>query len=473
MNKKYDCRGLSVAVGHRLSVVAAAVTLAASCGWANAQDAGAGKLGNQLTYVGADAAASADGVIPAWQPPGPQGGNWQYGELRADHWVHKGDQPVATITSANVSEFAEYLSPGQIEMLNQIPGYQMDVYPTRRSCGIPDFVAENSQKNVGFARLDATGLALDEAYVPGVPFPMPENGVQAMWNMKMRYRGIAFDMSHNLAGVSPRKGSDEWLKLYTEQFTYLPWAKQGSHLFSDYGHIDSAGYFSYNAPAALAGQAAVLMGKAGEQMETFYYFPGQRRVRRMPSYAYDAPQVGLDNQYNVDEISMFAGPLDRFDWKLVGKQEMIVPYNSFGLYDFKANFEDVAKRDFIAPSHRRYERHRVWVVEATVRDGMRHSAPKRVFFIDEDSWSPLLALDYDAQGRVAKVREGYLIPVYETGACDVQTFAQHNLIDGRYLFDNSSMGTGADNQWVTEQGGDPKLRMSFYSADSLRAISDR
>ncbi|MEW3697655.1 DUF1329 domain-containing protein, partial [Pseudomonas aeruginosa] len=119
----------------------------------------------------------------------------------------------------------------------------------------------------------------------------------------------------------------------------------------------------------------------------------------MPSYSYDAPQIGLDNQYTVDEANVFFGTMDRFDWKLIGKQELLVPYNDFGAYDTGAKVETFAGNDSIAPQSRRYELHRVWVVEANVRQGMRHQAPKRMFYIDEDSWNPLLAVDYDKQGQ--------------------------------------------------------------------------
>ncbi|MBI8318525.1 DUF1329 domain-containing protein [Pseudomonas aeruginosa] len=128
----------------------------------------------------------------------------------------------------------------------------------------------------------------------------------------------------------------------------------------------------------------------------------------------------------------------------------------------------------IAPQSRRYELHRVWVVEANVRQGMRHQAPKRMFYIDEDSWNPLLAVDYDKQGQIWKVREGFSIPVYETGACDVQAQVQYNLADGRYLFDMTSIGAGKnDIRWLTEDNGSPRLKRDFFTSDNLRAISER
>jgi hypothetical protein len=180
----------------------------------------------------------------------------------------------------------------------------------------------------------------------------------------------------------------------------------------------------------------------------------------------------MENQYTLDEPFVFNGTIDRFDWKLVGKKEIYVPYNAFGAYDFSAKVDDVMKPDFVDPGHRRYELHRAWVVEATVKAGMRHTAPKRTFYLDEDSWNLLLADDYDGQGKLAKVREGFLIPVYETGTCDVSAFVQYNLNEGRYVFDMHAAGTGTDVKWVTEPTG-PRFKPAFYTADNLRAISDR
>lgn len=453
-------------------VVALAVSVAFCSAQAAQQDAA--QLGTSLTPLGGEAAASADGAIPAWTPPGRQDAGWSYGEVRGQHWKFKDDKPLYSITSANLAQHAAKLSPGQLELFKKLPGYRMDVYPTRRSCGAPDFVVANTRSNVGFAQLDGDGLALREAHVPGIPFPMPKSGAEVMWNMKMRYRGVGFDMAKTISGISPRQGGGEWLRTSTDWFAYTPWGAKGSALFSSFDHLEMATYFSYNEPAALAGQAGVVTTKAGEQATTFYYFPGQRRVRRMPSYSYDAPQIGLDNQYTIDESNVFFGPMDRFDWKLVGKQELLVPYNAFGAYDGSARIEDVAKQDFIAPESRRYELHRVWVVEANVRQGMRHQAPKRVFYIDEDSWNGLMAVDYDKQGQIWKVREGFTIPVYETGACDMEAQVQYNLVDGRYLYDMTSIGAGRkDHRWLAEDAGNPRLKRDFYTSDNLRAISER
>lgn len=450
-----------------------AMTLVALAAGGLAQSHDAGRLGRELTTAGAEPGASKDGAIPAFVGTEPAVGGWAWGKQRVEHWKHKGEKPLYTIDASNVDKYADRLSPGQVALVKQTKGYTMDVYPSHRDCGVPAFVADNTRKNVAMAKLKDNGWALQEAALPGFPFPMPENGAQAMWNMKMRYRGLAVDYPQVITAASPAKGSEEWIKAYSEQTNYYPWGVKGGTQFSKVREIENFVYYAYSAPAALAGQALAITIYAEAPTETFYYFPGQRRVRRMPTYAYDAPQIGFENQYTLDEPYVFNGALDRFDWKLVGKKEMIVPYNSFGAYDFAAKFEDVAGRDFIVASHRRYEMHRVWVVEATVKQGMRHLAPKRTFYLDEDSWNPLVADDYDGMGKLWKVREGYSIPVYETGACDVSAFAQYNLISGRYVFDEHGVGTGKDVRWITEAGGNPRLSPAFYTAENLRSISER
>lgn len=452
---------------HRAVAIAAAMSMS----FAYADDAG--KLGTTLSPSGAEKSASADGAVPVWSQPEPQGAGWTFGKRRIEFFKYKDDKPLYAIDAGNVDKYADKLAPGQVELIKSTKGFRMDVYPSRRTCGTPDFVAENTRKNVGFARMASDGVSLEEAHVPGFPFPMPGNGAEAMWNMKLRYRGLASGMRNSQTIVSPRKGSDEWIKAANDITVFVPWGVKGSTLFSKVDRMEAAVYFAYNAPAALAGQAAVVTTIAGKPQEAHYYFPGQRRVRRMPTYSYDSPQIGMDNQVTVDESYVYSGPMDRFDWKLVGKKELIVPYNALGIFDFTAKADDVLLRDAPAPAVRRYETHRVWIVEATVKQGVRHLAPKRTFYLDEDSWAPLLAVDQDAQGKVWKVREGYAMPVYETGTCDVAAYSQYNLADQRYFLNYTSLGAGSDIQYYTEAAGNPRLKRDFYTSDNLRAISER
>ena len=66
---------------------------------------------------------------------------------------------------------------------------------------------------------------------------------------------------------------------------------------------------------------------------------------------------------------VFSGSPDRYDWKLLGKKRMIVPYNAY-----KASATTTPRDGFLTPNHLnpdflRYEEHRVWVLEATLKPG--------------------------------------------------------------------------------------------------------
>jgi len=428
---------------------------------------------DKLTPSGAEREGNKDGTIPAWQGAEAPLAGWEWGKYRLASWKHKDEKPLLTIDAANADKHVDKLSAGQLAMLKQRKDYRMDVYPSHRTCGVPDFVAANTRKNLNTAKIGDDGWSLKEATVPGYPFPVPSNGLEAMWNSKMRYRGVGIDYKGTITAVSPRRGASEWIRADSEQTLFIPWGVKGSSALSSFPPVEFFVYFAYTAPAALAGQSLAITQYLNQaENETFYYFPGQRRVRRMPTYSHDSPQIGMENQYTLDEPNVFNGALDRFDWKLVGKKEMYVPYNAFGAHDFQARFEDVARPDFIAQDHRRYELHRVWVVEASVKAGMRHSAPKRTVYLDEDSWAPLMMDDFDGQGKLAKMREGFLIPVYETGTCDAMAMVQNNIAEGRYVFDTHTVGVGKDIRWVTEPNG-PRYKGAFYTADNLRAISER
>lgn len=452
--------------------VVLAAAFAVSGGAYAATDAEAAKLGKELTPVGAEKGANKDGSIPAWQGTEAPNAGWSYGKSRAEFWKHHDDKALYSIDAGNVDKYADKLSPGQIQLLKQSKGYKMEVYPSRRTCGNPDFVVENTKKNATSAKLGPDGWSLKEATVPGVPFPIPKSGTEVMWNAKMKYAGVGFEFPTLYTALSPRQGASEWIDATSTQTYFFPWGKKGSTQLSSLPPVEYFTFFSYKSPTALAGQSLAITNYLDKSNEVFYYFPGQRRVRRMPTYAYDAPQIGFENQYTMDEPRMFNGTIERFDWKLVGKKELIVGYNAFGMYDPKVNFHDVAKSEGLSSANRRYETHRVWVVEATVKPGVRHVAPKRTFYIDEDSWAIVVAEDYDAQGKLWKVREGFVIPVYETGSCDNPAFVQHNVIDNRYLVDQSSLGGGKDMRWFVE-ANDPKLKEGFYTSENLRAISER
>ncbi len=432
-----------------------------------------GVAGAILLAMATGTAAVAQDAVPSFSGPATPEPGWTYNKTRGDYWKFKGDKPLFSITAANVQQYADKLTPGQLALFKEKPGYRMDIYPTHRDCGYPDWIQANTKQNATLAKLDPSGNYLQDAVLPGIPFPNPANGAQLMWNFETRYRGVGIFWPTTTTAVSPRPGTTDWIATSGPQSIFFPWGGKGQHKASDNGGLLYGIYFRYDNPPALAGQAIVQRYYMKDPSETYYYFPGQRRVRRMPTYGYDAPQIGFENNYTLDEPWLFNGPIDRFDWKIVGKKELYVPYHSFGIYDFHKKFHDVAQDSFINPDDRHYELHRVWMVVGTVKADARHVAPKKVIYFDEDSFLALAGEDYDAQGHLWKVREGFSMPVWELGTCDSEAFVQYDLLNGRYVFDQAELGQTQDMQWLPESTGDAHFTDDYYSSETLRSVSER
>ena len=168
--------------------------------------ADAASLGTTLTPLGGERAGNADGSIPAWTDGGALEPGWSYGKPRADYFKHKGDKPLFTIDAANVDQYAGKLTEGQVAVIKAFKNYKLEVYPSRRYCSAPDFVQANTKANVGTAKIGADGWSLAEATVPGIPFPLPQSGIEVLWNAKMKYAGVALDMKALWVMLSPRSG---------------------------------------------------------------------------------------------------------------------------------------------------------------------------------------------------------------------------------------------------------------------------
>ena len=428
-----------------------------------------------LTWIGAERAGNKEGTIPAWEGMDKPLAGYSYGKFRGDYWSHKDEKPLFSINAANADQYADKLPPGEVAVLKAIPGYQLDVYPTHRDCGFPANVEANTKATAGRSKIGADGWSLQDAILPSVPFPQPKSGIEAMWNFLARYQGVGVIWPLGRTYVSPRPGGTEPLDIRYVQTLYLPWAEKNGSAPTQSPMVYGL-YYAYTKPAALEGQALGQRYYWNRDVESFYYFPGQRRVRRLPAYAYDAPLIGFENQYPSDMVFIMIGNPDRFDWKIVGKKEMYVPYNAYGWMRFDSNLKnsDWAGPKFVKPEVRRYELHRVLVVEGTVKKGTRHNSPRKVFYLDEDSWLTAYGEDYDAQGKIWKVKEGTIIPMWDAGVCaNTEGIYVHDLASGRYLVDGVVMGLGKDILFTPTNNGDKTLKDDFYTAESLRAVSER
>jgi len=158
--------------------------------------------------------------------------------------------------------------------------------------------------------------------------------------------------------------------------------------------------FNTMEPPFKAGESLVIRDSidADSPRKAWQYLLGQRRVRRAPTVAYDTPDFVASGANYFDEVQGLLGHIDRYSWTLKGKKEMLVPYNNNG---FIASDADEAIAEFhLNPEHVRWEKHRVWEVEAQIGEGKRHAVPTRTYYIDEDSWVILLMDGYDAEGNL-------------------------------------------------------------------------
>ncbi len=383
-----------------------------------------------LTPVGAEKAANADGTIPAWD-----GGITRApaGYTPGRHYVDPfaSDKPLFTITQQNAAQYAAKLSDGHQALLKAYPGFKMNVYPTRRSASLPQRIYDAIGKNVGRARLVNDGNGVEGA-IGGPAFPMPTSGVEVIWNHLLRFRGEA--VRRWVTQATPTRGG---------QFTPVQFDEETYLLFSLPNMTPAAlsnriAYFkqTVTAPARLAGGILLVhetMDQVKKPRDAWLYNPGQRRVRRAPQVAYDNPGTAADNMRTSDQLDMFNGAPDRYEWKLVGKREIYVPYNSYKLQDPAVKYKDVVTPLHLNPERLRYELHRVWVVDATLRPGQRHIYKRRVFYVDEDSWQILVVDQYDNRDQLWRVSEGHPINFYNVPTTWTAAEAHIDLQAGRYV----------------------------------------
>ena len=392
---------------------------------------GAAELGRDLTPMGAQAAGNAARTIPAWTggvtaPVAGYKPGGHYPDPYAD------DRILFTIDVSNMEQHKDKLSPGQMALLRKYPTWKMNVYPTRRSTAYPKGHYDETAANVGRARLVAGGNGV-VGTSGGIPFPMPKNGLEAVWNSLLRYRGDTYAMTWNQAAVT-RDGSYTPVRFeYEYDFSYGNLGK--SEKEREPNKLTNF-LQTVTAPARLAGQILLVhetVDQVTEPRTAWTYNPGQRRVRLAPNVAYDNPGTASDGLRTNDDFQMFNGATDRYEWKLVGKQELYIPYNSYKLTGNALKYKDILRPGHINPEHARYELHRVWVVEATLKQGTSHLYKKRVFYIDEDSWAVAVTDKYDARGELWRVSEQHAINFYDVPMYYGTVEVHHDLQSGRYL----------------------------------------
>ena len=81
----------------------------------------------------------------------------------------------------------------------------------------------------------------------------------------------------------------------------------------------------------------------------------------------------------------------------------------------------------------RYELHRVWIVDATLKAGTSHIYKRRTFYVDEDSWQ-IVAVDiYDKRDELWRVQESHTAMAYDVPYLAPVLESVYDLLANRYL----------------------------------------
>jgi hypothetical protein len=392
------------------------------------------RLKKDLTPLGAERAGNADGTIPAWDGgltgiPAGISFDPKAGVLHPDPFAD--DKILFTITAQNLDQYKDKITPGIAEMFKRAPEtWKINVYPTHRPAAAPQKVYDSTYQNALTAELIGDGSDGVTNAFGGVPFPIPQNGAEVIINHNLRYSGFGMVDYAGTWLVQPNGFRSTG---GAAKYTYLAnyYSAESAEKFDG---MTSGVLIEYFEPARRKGEIILSIDRLDfrtADRAAWQYMPGQRRVRRAPSIAYDTPNPTYAGLATYDDAYMYNGQIDRFNWKLIGKQEMYVPYNCYKIEE--ASLDDLCTPKHLNPEFIRWELHRVWVVEGTLKEGSRHCYGKRIMFQDEDSWQVLTADKYDTRGSLWRMsfacsKMVYDVPIYRQRSTHMYDFQSESYL---------------------------------------------
>lgn len=412
------------------------------------------RLQRDLTPVGAERAGNRDGSIPQWKAD-------QLSDKEHLQWMQSisSEEPLFIIDAKNLQQHRSLLTEGLQAMFRRYPdSFSVPVYKTHRTARQPAWTYENTAKNVRDARLASSGNEMEQAW-PGIPFPIPQSPQEIMWNHQLRWKGV-FIKLHLFENTVYKNLAHTTLETMIE--TYSPYYNRARGLAFDSWR--STYYFSHLlGPARLAGGGLLIhesLQPLSQPRQSWVYLAGERRMRRSPVLGYDSPIFNSEGLRVADEIDVFNGALDRYDWTLLGKREMYIPYNNQKMRYNRCDDPAAMDSGHLKPYAMRFEKHRVWVVDARLKEGARHLYPRRTFYIDEDTWS-IAAVDiYDRTGELWRTTLRFAAYYEAMPGMFSSLDAYHDMEAGAYFLQCSA---GMDTTFYSEPPID-----GYFSPTNIR-----
>lgn len=450
----------------RASMAIALTSLLAvpSLSFAAVSAAEADKLGKELTCVGAERAGNADGTIPEYtgkylgEVPG-----WNHEPHSGSHPVdpYADEKPRIVVTAANFEEHAKYLSEGQKAMFKKHPDtYRMEVYPSHRDFRYPDFVCERAKWNALNAKVVDDGMGFEG--IGHNPFPIPKTAMEVLWNHQLPFRDWNEDGIRDVITVSAN-GTKGYGRVHGVCLSY----SNNPHETPYTDKVASTCRTTTILPTRDRGNASLVKEpyNYNDSRLAWSYNSGTRRVRLAPGYGYDQSLSGSNGSLTIDEDRLFNGGPDRYNWKLIGKQEKFIPANGFRTESADIKYDDLLQIGHADPKYIRYELRRVWVLEATLKESSRHIYGKRVLYLDEDTWHTVMADNYDTRGELWKYAFINMYYHPDMSAWKAGSSYFHDLNSGDYVgytLVNERRHAGIVNK------GD--LKDADFTPDRLRAL---
>jgi hypothetical protein len=419
-----------------------------------------------LTPMGSEVAGNAAGTIPAWTggittPPA----TYQKGQMHPDPFA--ADKEQFSITAKNLTQYDSQLTGVDRYLLTTYPEtYRLPVYQTRRSCSLPNFAYDALRRNAKQAKLANHGNGIENAVIAS-PFPIPRSGVEVYWNHNLHYKG--FKLTQKITGGTVNSGGGYTHVVREDRklgYYYDP-------TLSDYNKISNkemSWLAVWSSPSKLSGAGFSMVNFIDQQVDPrsgFMFRPDVRKIRQAPPAAvtFDAPLSSGEGTRFSDDMFLGNGSPERYDWTLLGKREIYIPYNAYKASQTSLKLEDLLHPTHLNPELLRYELHRVWVVEAKLKSDTNHHYHRRVTYYDEDSWIAVAAELYDVDDKFVAGQLGFIKNYYEVPACMQEFDVKYVFDTQRYNIDNVKIEFGPAVMDAELAEGD------FGSAALRRAIA--